>query len=422
MNDLVDDFFIPQAEPVIAPKEAPKEPQPLSPSLKIYMVAGEASGDLIGSHLMKELKTQLRHPILFYGVGGDRMEIEGLHSLFPFHELSLLGVVELLPYLMTIFSRINLVVDDVMNKRPDVLITIDSPGFTFRVVEKLRAAGYTGKILHYVAPTVWAYKPERAEYCAKLFDHMLVLMEFEKEYFDDAGLPCTWVGHPIVIETTRGTGSVFREKYEIPEETPLFCLLPGSRKSEVERHMPVFAKAIMMLAPYYPDLAMTVAVPRNMMEYIGPYFSNCPFRAVVTSNEDDKKNAIAASNIAFVKSGTVTLEVAMANVPMLIAYRIHPISAWYFKRKSMIRHVNLINIIQQQEVFPELLQDNCNALMVASVASELLANKDRQQFQRQQTTEALKQFIPPADQRPSDLACKVVISLLGLEHEQDSQS
>ena len=150
MNEIIEDFFIPQAEPVAPPKEEPKAQQPLSPSLKIYMVAGEASGDLIGSHLMKELKSQLRHPILFYGVGGDRMEVEGLHSLFPFHELSLLGVVELLPYLMTIFSRINLVVDDVLNKRPDVLITIDSPGFTLRVVEKLL---HTNRSVPNIAPS-----------------------------------------------------------------------------------------------------------------------------------------------------------------------------------------------------------------------------------------------------------------------------
>ncbi len=406
-------FAAPTDAPIVSHAPPVKTEQAL-PTLKIFMVAGEASGDLIGSHLMQSIKKELKNPLLFYGVGGSRMEDEGLPSLFPYHELSLLGVVELLPYLLTIFSRINLVVDDILHKQPDVVITIDSPGFNFRVVEKLRAQGYTGKIIHYVAPTVWAYKPERAEYCAKLYDHMLVLMEFEKEYFDKAGLACTWVGHPVVVETQRGDAQAFREKYEIPDTTHLFCLLPGSRKSEVERHMPVFAKAIMLLAPYYPDLAMVAAVPRNMMEYIEPYFKNCPFRAVVTSNDDDKKNAIASADLALVKSGTVTLEVAMANTPMLIAYRIHAISAYYFKRKSNIKYVNLINLIQKQQVFPELLQDNCNALMLATAGDYLLSHPERQQFQREQTQKALAQFIPPGGQRPSDLACRAVLNVMGL--------
>jgi lipid-A-disaccharide synthase len=417
MTDILDDFDFTVPESALQkqqkPEEKPKE-EPHLPSLKIYMVAGEASGDLIGSHLMQSMKQNIKHPLLFYGVGGDKMTAEGMDSIFPYHELSLLGFVELLPYLMTIFSRINLVVEDILAKRPDIVVTIDSPGFTFRVVEKLRAAGYRGKCIHYVAPTVWAYKPERAEYCAKIFDHMLVLMEFEKAYFDKAGLPCTWVGHPVVVETQPGNGSRFRQKYEIPENTPLFCLLPGSRKNEVERHMPVFAKAITMLAPYHPDLSMVAAVPSTMMDYIAPYFKNCPFRAVVTSNDQDKKDAIAAADMAFVKSGTVTLEVAMAHTPMLIAYRIHPLSAWYVKRKSLIKHVNLISIIQKQEIFPEFLQDNCNPLMLATAASNILADSKHREFQQAQTTEALKQFIPLNGQHPSELACRVVIETLGI--------
>lgn len=418
MNDPTEEFTFGLPDNALQGNHAmPQKPveTPSPDALKLYMIAGEASGDLIGSHLLRAFKRQLSQPLLFYGVGGEKMDDEGLTSLFPYHELSLLGVVELLPYMVKIFSRINLVVDDILHKHPDIVITIDSPGFNFRVVERLRAAGFKGKCVHYVAPTVWAYKPQRAEYCARLFDHMLVLMAFEKPYFDKAGLPCTWVGHPIVVETQTGSSTEFRRTYEIADDTTLFCLLPGSRKAEVERHMPVFAKAISMLAPYYTDLAVAAAVPNSMMQIIAPYFKNCPFRAVITANEQEKKDAIAGCDIALVKSGTVALEVALAGVPMLVTYRMHPLSAWYLKRRALIRHVNLINIIQKREVFPEFLQDNCNPLMLADAADGLLSSDARKAFQREQTHEALKQFIPPGAEKPSDIACRAIIHMMGLK-------
>ncbi len=258
------------------------------------------------------------------------METEGLKSLFPYYELSMMGFIEILPYIFNLMARIQSTVEDISAKHPDAVITIDSPGFCFRVVDKLRKEKLKTKFVHYVAPSVWAYKPERARKCARLFDHLLALLPFEPPYFEKVGLRCTWVGHPVVAETSIGDGAAFRRKYEIPDQTPLFTLLPGSRKGEVERHMPVFAKAITLLAGQVPDLAIAVAVPKNVISLIAPYFKECPFRAVITSNEQDKKDAIAASNIAIVKSGTVALEVAMAGVPMVIAYRVNAISAWLF--------------------------------------------------------------------------------------------
>jgi lipid-A-disaccharide synthase len=384
-------------------------------ALKIYIIAGEASGDFIGSHLMQSLKKKIKRPILFYGVGGDRMEQEGMVSLFPYHEISLLGVVELLPHLMTIFSRINFTKVDILAKQPDIVITIDSPGFCFRVIEKLRKdGGYKGKCIHYVAPTVWAYKPQRAEYCAKLFDHIMVLFSFEIPYFEKAKLPCTWVGHPVIVENPKGDAQAFRTKYEIADTTTVFCLLPGSRKNEIKRLLPVFSAAISMLSQSYPDLAIVVAVPKSMMIHVGPYFDNCPFRAIITSNDQEKRDAIAASNIAIAKSGTVTLEVSMAGVPMLVAYRIHAISAWWFKRLSLIKYVNLINIIAKREIYPELLQSECTALTVASVAARILEDKAYQNQQREESQKILEQMVPPHGAQPSDLAADVVIKSLGL--------
>lgn len=382
------------------------------PPLKVYIIAGEASGDLLGAHLMRELKAQSTRELQFFGVGGPRMAQEGLNSLFPYYELSMLGFVEILPYVFNLSARITRTVDDIQAKDPAIVITIDVPGFSFRVVKELRDLKFNRIFVHYVAPTVWAYKPERAARCAELFDHMLVLLPFEPPYFQKVGLDCTWVGHPVVAETSIGDGAAFRRKYELSADTPLFCLLPGSRKGEVERHMPIFAKTIGMLAMHYPNLAIAVMVPANVMPYVAPFFEDCPFRAIVTSDEEEKKDAIAASNLAIVKSGTIAIEVAMAQVPMVVTYRVHPLSAWLMKRIALIKYVNLINILQKKGVIPELLQELCTPFMLANACLSLVAHPERQQKQKNHEKAALDKLLLPDGQKPSAKAASTILKLL----------
>lgn len=378
--------------------------------LVIYIIAGEASGDLLGAHLMRSLKKQSTRPITFYGVGGDKMMAEGMDSLFPYYELSMMGFVEILPYAFNLLSRIGLTVEDIRAKAPDIVITVDSPGFCFRVVKKLREYKLRSKFVHYVAPTVWAYKPERAEKCAKLFDHMLVLLPFEPPYFTAKELPCTFVGHPVVAETQTGNGEAFREKYNIAKDTLLLCLLPGSRKGEVDRHMPIFGRAITMLAQKYPALAMVVAVPRHVLPFVVDYFEGCPFRTVITADEVDKKNAIAASNLAIVKSGTVALEVAMCGTPMVVGYRVNPLSAWMMKRMITTKYANLINILLKKEAIPELLQELCTPLMLANAASNLLQYPELQTQQKENAQKALSLLNPTTP--PSDIAAQTLLGLV----------
>ncbi len=381
--------------------------------LTVYIIAGEASGDLLGAHLMRSLKAQSKRPIRFHGIGGDKMAAEGLKSLFPYHELSMMGFIEILPYAFNLMARIHLAVEDAQSKRPDLFITIDSPGFCFRVVEKLREQRLPAKFIHYVAPSVWAYKPERAKKCARLFDHLLALLPFEPPYFQEVGLPCTFVGHPVVAETQPGNGKAFREKFQIADDVPLFCLLPGSRKGEVDRHMPVFGRAVNILAARYPNLAMAVAVPKHVMPFVTTYFEDCPFRTVITSDEQDKKNAIAASNLAIVKSGTVALEVAMSGTPMVVAYRVNPISAWMMKRMISTKYANLVNILLGKETIPELLQELCTPLMIAGASAQLMQYPDIRIRQQEQAAQALQQLAPKQLSIPSELAAKTALQLLG---------
>ena len=379
----------------------------------IYLIAGEPSGDLLGAHLMRSLRAQSEKPIRFYGIGGPKMAEEGLDSLFAYEYLSIMGAAELIPHLVGIFTRIALTVDDIKNaKQPDMLVTIDSPGFCFRVVERLRKANFNTKYVHYVAPTVWAYKPQRAEYCAKLYDHMLVLLPFEPPYFQKVGLPCTFVGHPVVAETQVGDAAAFRAKYELLEHTPVICLLPGSRKGEVKRHMPVFARAVAMLATSYPNLVITIAVPEHALPLLAPYLNTCPFRVIIAEDEQDKKNAMAASHFAFVKSGTVAFEVAMAGVPMLITYRMNAFSVWYLRRMIRTKFVNLINILLKREVIPELLQELCTPLALASCASTLMAIPALQAHQRQHMRAGLERLLPGDGKKPSEVAANSLLALL----------
>lgn len=380
--------------------------------LVIYLIAGEPSGDFLGAQLMRSLRAQSQQEILFYGIGGEKMEGQGLVSLFPYHELSMMGLVEILPYIFRTLIHISSTIADIILKQPDMVVTIDSPGFNFRVVEKLRKEEFKSKFVHYVAPTVWAYKPERAEKCAKLFDHILLLLPFEQPYFKEVGLDSTFVGHPIVCESIKGNAEEFKEKYEIPVNSPIFCLLPGSRKGEVKRNMPVFSRAIGMLARCYPTLTLFIAVPDHVMPAIASYLNTCPFRVIIADSEQDKKNGIAASNFAFVKSGTVAFEVAAAGTPMLVTYRINKLSAWWLRRMLITKYANLINILLKKEVIPELLQEQSNSLMLASCANTILKYPTLQQKQGEGIESALKQLIPDNNTYPSDIAAQTILSLL----------
>jgi lipid-A-disaccharide synthase len=375
----------------------------------IYLIAGEPSGDVLGAHLMRELKTQSKTPLTFAGVGGELMEKEGMRSLFPYHDLAHMGFAELLPHMVKLLARISQTVEDIKIKSPAALITIDSPGFCKRVVKKLRNEEFDTRYIHYVAPSVWAWKPERAQEFAKLFDHLLTLLPFEPPYFEKAGLGATFVGHPIVAETQPGDGNAFRERYNLSKDTVLFSVLPGSREGEVKRHLPIFARAIALLSEPYPNLAICVPVPRYLLPVVKPYFDDCPFRAIVTAKPEDKLDGIAASNVAIVKSGTVSLEVAKANVPMVIAYRVSPISAYIFKRLRLINLVTLVNILLKREVIPELLQDDCTPLMIASAAASLLASPEQAQAQRAGVEEAFSQLVSGTTP-PSAIAAKTVIN------------
>lgn len=381
-----------------------------SPHKKIFIIAGEASGDNIGAKLIAALKKESGNQVDIFGIGGEKMAKEGVKSLFPMKEISLIGFIEIIPHIPNILDRISQTAAEILRIKPDVVITIDSPGFNFRLAARLTGKGI--KLVHFVAPSVWAYKPKRAEKVAKLYDHLLMLLPFEKPYFDKVGLKSTFVGHPFLEDDFMGgDGTKFRADNSIPENAPVLCVMPGSRKGEVERLLPIFSEAVEVLKKDYPDLFSVIIAAPDFAGVLQSEARDWPTKAVVISSAEDRKNAYAAANAAICKSGTVTLEPAMAGLPFVVAYKVNPVSAWILRRMIKVQYVSLVNLILGKQVVPELLQEDCNGQKIAASIKEILISRDDIAKYRQQVSEALSQMGLGSLPTPSEKAARAVLSL-----------
>lgn len=388
--------------------------------MKIALIAGEASGDRLGARLMRALSAGSamtgaaasgeESGIAFVGVGGAMMQAQGLQSLFPMQEIALMGFAEILPHVQRLKRRIRETVAFVERTRPDVLVTIDSPGFNFRVVKALRERGAVRpRLVHYVAPTVWAYKPERAAKTAALFDHLLVLLPFEPPYFEREGLACTFVGHAVTEDIYDLTaGAAFRARHGIADSTHVLCVLPGSRKGELKRLLPVFSEAVQRY-----NRAASVVIPAT--DYTASLLEAMPqawpSKPLIVTGEENKRAAMLAADLALAKSGTVTLEAAMAGLPMLTAYKVHPASAWLMRRMIRTPYVSLVNILMEREVIPEYLQERCTAAALGEALAQLAENGAMRQAQRDAYREALTRLRAPVEGKtPSDVAAGIILN------------
>jgi len=375
----------------------------------IFLVAGEPSGDSLGARLMAALREQTEGRVRFSGIGGAEMEAEGLSTLFPMHELSVMGMAEVVPRIPRLLRRIKETARAVRRQRPDAVVTIDSPAFSFRVCKRLQGAGIP--LIHYVAPTVWAYAPERAGEIARFLDHLLAILPFEPPYFEAVGLPCTYVGNPVVEWSGPGDGVGFRRRHGIGAETPLLALLPGSRRSETRRLLPVFGGTAALLAERVPNLHIVTATVGAVREEVAAAARRWPCPVTVVSDPAQKPGAFAASDAAIAASGTVTLELAISRVPVVVAYRASPITAMIIRRLIRVDYVNLINLTLNDAVLPEFLQGRCRPDLLAEAAHELLLDRDARQRQIDRAQEALAAF-GLGGESPSRRAAEVVLQVL----------
>jgi lipid-A-disaccharide synthase len=372
----------------------------------IYLVAGEQSGDILGARLMQALAAA-RPDMRFAGVGGAAMQAAGLASLFPMQELALMGLLEVLPRVWHLRRRLAETLADIQAQRPDVVVTIDSPGFTLRVLRGLAGSGL--RRVHYVAPQVWAWREHRVRHYGSLWDQLLCLLPFEPPFFAGHGLPATFVGHPVLESgADQGDADRFRGRHGLPSDARLLTMLPGSRRTEVRRMLPLF-QAVLQRLP--PDLTPVMPTVPTVAETVRAAAQAWPIRPILVTETADKHDAFAASAAALTKSGTSALELAMAGLPMVVTYKVHPLTAAIVRRTVKVRFASLINIIADREVVPELIQADATPDRVAAALRPLLTDPAQAAAQRA-ASHAVLDSLRPGALRPSEAAAAAVLELL----------
>jgi len=389
--------------PAVGPDGEPAPPL-------VFLVAGEPSGDILAGRLMAALKTRTGGRVRFAGVGGAAMQREGLDSLFPMRELSLMGLAEVVPHLPRLYRRLRQTVEAVRWSRPDAVVTVDSPEFSLRVARRVRATGTP--TIQYVAPQLWAWRPGRGRRLAGTVDRLLALLPFEPKFFEGFGVPCVFVGHPVLESgADRGDATAFRAHHRLDPATPLVAVLPGSRVTEVRRLLPTFGAALARLAETHPGLTAAVCAAAPMAETLQAALSDWPVPSLLITEEREKYDAFAASRAAITKSGTVTLELALAGLPMVVSYRVSPISAYFARRLIKVPHVSLVNLLARRRLVPELLQHDCTPEGIAREVAVLLDDEAARNTQRRGFTEAIESLgglSPPPSIRAAEAVLEVI--------------
>lgn len=349
--------------------------------MRIALIAGEASGDRLGAALVAGFRDLGRTPDLV-GVGGDELTAAGLDSLFPMRELSVMGLAEVLPRYPHLRRRMLQTVRAVLEARPDVLVTIDSPDFCLRVAARVRAAAPDIRIVHYVAPSVWAWRPGRAARMAPFVDQVLALLPFEPPYMEAAGMRCDFVGHPVAAESAPPARDVAAFRAAHRREGPLLLALPGSRGTEVSRLAPVFGAALERLRAVHPGMRVVVPAAAHVADTVGALASRWPIPATILppGNPAAKRAAFAAADAALAASGTVSLELAAAGTPMVIGYDASFLSWQIISRMIRTDTVTLVNLVDGTRTVPEFLGPACTADRVARGMATLLADSAAQRL------------------------------------------
>ena len=376
--------------------------------LKIILIAGEDSGDMLGASLMQAMKKQSKRSLIFSGLGGPRMEVEGLDLFFSIAGLNLLGLVEVLDSVRTVQQKLSKAVEQIVKTDPDVVVTIDLPGFNKRLARRLRERSIRAKIIHYVAPTVWAWRPGRTKKFNELFDQILCLYPFEPPYFKEGKKQkAVFVGHPLAFEEPIGSAKDFRRRYGIDVGTKLIAVLSGSRIKEVERLLPVFEKVVERVKQENSNCAVVMPVVEHLRDTIEDQVKSWPVPIYVVGQEG-RQDAYAACSVAIAASGTVALELAKARLPMVIAYKVHWLTAMIAKRLLKTKFVCLLNILAGKEVIPEFLQERCKPDLIAPKVIELMGNNAQRMDQVKEAQLCLKK-LRGRGQYPSELAGREVL-------------
>ena len=374
-------------------------------SPNIYIVAGEPSGDILGDQLIKSLESKFNSPI-FNGVGGERMQSNNFTSLFDMSDISIFGIFPVLRKLFFLMNKINDVVKDISQKKPDIIILIDSPDFNHRVAKKVKKYLPDVPIVCYVAPTVWAWRQGRAKKMSEYFDYLLSVIPFEVNFFEKYGLKTSYVGHPFIERVKNINDIAFSEKYDL-DKSKTIIFLPGSRKIEIERHSPVMVQAIDYLKDQNLNLNILIATGQKQLDQIRDYFTDIQ----IITDDYEKYSLFKKADFACAASGTVTLELGLTETPTIVIYKMDKLTWFFISKMVKVKFVSLVNLILGRESSKELLQDNFNKENLIDELSKLLSDEDGQKKQ----INDLKEFNAIMNKNidnPSGNASKIIKRLL----------
>lgn len=385
--------------------------------MKIFLTAGEASGDKLGAALMDGFEKTCSDPVSYAGVGGPLMQQRGLTSLFPMDDLAVMGIGEILSQYFFLKRRIAETVDAILAEKPDVLITIDAPEFSLRVAKAVRAKSDI-PIVHYVAPSVWAWRPKRADKMAAHVDHVLALLPFEPPYMEAAGMSCDFVGHPVVTDPIASSkaAEAVRTYYGIGD-APIVTVLPGSRKSEVKHLAPIFGQVVEQLSEHRPDLQFVLPTVPNVAGMVQNEVSKWSVKPIVLDPRElgaekalsHKRAILRASDFALAASGTVSLELAANSTPMVIAYTMNWLSRQIIGRMLRVDTVTLVNLVAESRTVPEYIGKDCQPDLITAGLLDVIGNVQPQQEAMAKTMQRLgKDGLAPGER-----AAQSVLNFLG---------
>ena len=378
---------------------------------KFFLIATEESGDRLGAHLMKVLRQRLGDAVRFEGVGGQSMAREGLVSLFPIEDLSIIGLAAVVKQLPKVLRLIRETAAAAIRAQPDILVIIDSPDFTHRVARRVRARDPSIPIIDYVSPSVWAWRPGRARAMRAYIDHVLALLPFEpEEYRKLQGPPCSYVGHPLTeqLSTLRPGAEEQKRRDAAP---PVLLVLPGSRRSEIRHHMAVFGETLDRLQAEGVAFEPILPTMPHLQEAVTEALKGWKVVPRVVIGEQEKRAAFRIAHAALAKSGTVTLELALAGVPMVTAYKAGALEARIVRSLVQVNSVILANLVIGENVVPEFIQQDCTPEKLAPALSETLADSSLRRRQLAAFAK-LDDIMSTGNVSPSVRAADIVLATL----------
>jgi len=374
----------------------------------IYFIVGEPSGDQIGGHLIRALKRRTAGAVEFGGIGGPVMAAAGLESLFPIDLFSVMGL-DYVPRLRSILRRMKQLEQDIAIRRPDCVVTIDAQALSGHMGRRLARRGET--LVHYVAPTVWAWRPGRARVIARRLTHLLTIFPFEAPWFEPLGLPVTFVGHPAAEPDPPDPDAVAGFRRRHAGDGPALCLLPGSRRKEVRRQLPVFRAAIERLKDGGPPPVCLMPTVAAVREQAMALTADWPAPLVPLPADDTKYLAFAAADAALAASGTVTVELAIAGTPTVVTYNLPWLEGKLARLLVNTPFVSAVNIAAREAIIPEYLLEQCRPEPIADALAPILRDPALRRAQAARIR-AVAQTLSVPGRKPSDIAADAILGII----------